>query len=55
MDDKEQDIIDVVDEFVDALDPPRVFSEAERLGITTDWLLVRIGEETKTRIWQEQE
>lgn len=46
----EQDILEVVDEFVDNLDPSRLESEAERLGITVEVLLERIVNEAKVRI-----
>jgi hypothetical protein len=47
----ENDIEEVVDEFVDALDVPHLESEAERLGITRDDLLARIMNEAKAR-WE---
>ena len=46
----EDDIIDVVDEFADALDPIRIDAEAERLGITAATLLDRIVTEAKARL-----
>jgi hypothetical protein len=51
--DREQEISEVVDEFADELDPIRIRSEAERLGITAESLLDRIVTETKTRIGDE--
>jgi hypothetical protein len=46
----EGDIVEVVDEFVDNLDPPQIASEAERLQITVDGLLDRIIHEVKARL-----
>jgi hypothetical protein len=46
----ENDIVEVVDEIVDDMDPTRVESEAERLGITTDNLIDRCVHEMKSRL-----
>lgn len=46
----EDDIVEVVDEFADALDPSRVEREAERLGLTVAELLDRIVTEVKARL-----
>lgn len=45
-----QDILQVVDEFADALDPDRILAEAERLGLTVAELLRRIVTEVEARI-----
>lgn len=50
MSNNEQDISEVVDEFVDELDPTRVEREVERLGLSTEELFDRIVVETKTRL-----
>jgi hypothetical protein len=44
------DIEDVVDEFVDTLDPESIEGESERLGITVDELLRLITIEVKARL-----
>lgn len=46
----ENDIVEVVDEIVDDIDPPNIKREAERLGISTDELLDRIVVEVKARL-----
>lgn len=46
----EDDVSEVVDEFTDELNPPRIESEADRLGISVDELLQRIVTEVKARI-----
>jgi hypothetical protein len=48
--DREQEIMDVVDEFADALNPPVVESEAERLGLTVEELLRRVVAEVQERL-----
>lgn len=47
-----QDQLEVVDEFVDNLDPSRIEDEAERLGMSPDALLDAIIKEARTRIDQ---
>lgn len=47
---REEDISEVVDEFVDTLDPLRLDREAERLEITRDDLIARVVNETKARL-----
>ena len=44
------DEVEVVDEFVYALNTPRLEAEAERLGLTAEQLLDRIVIEAKARI-----
>lgn len=46
----DDDIAEIVDEFVDELNPALLDSEAERLGLTVDALLHRILTEAKARI-----
>ena len=46
----DDDVVEIVDELVDELDPVRVEREAERLGLSVDELLARIVAETKDRI-----
>jgi hypothetical protein len=50
MTDQEQDVLEVVDELADDLDPPRVERRAEQLGLSVDELLGRVVAEVKTRI-----
>lgn len=47
---KQQDIIEVVDEFADAINPDRVLDEAERLGLTVEELMERVKVEVMTRV-----
>jgi hypothetical protein len=46
----ESDIIEVVDEIVDDMNPPRIESEAERLGLTPEELLARVTAEALSRL-----
>lgn len=46
----EQDVLEVVDEIADDVDPTRVEDAADRLGLTVDYLLGRVVSEVKTRI-----
>lgn len=46
----EEDIIEVVDEIADDIDPPRIEREANRLGITVEELLERVKKEILTRL-----
>lgn len=45
-----QEIIDVVDELADELNPPRVEREAERLEIPVRDLLLRVITEVEARL-----
>lgn len=49
MSQNQQDVLEVVDEFVDNLDPSRLESEADRLGLTVEALIDRIAVEAKAR------
>jgi hypothetical protein len=46
----ENDIVEVVDEIVDDVDPSRIEREAERLGISKDELMSRILNELRARL-----
>lgn len=46
----EQDISEVVDEFVDTLNVSRIEDEADRLEITSQGLIDRIANEAKMRV-----
>ena len=46
----EQDVLEVVDEITDDLDPNRIEDEAERLGIEPLALLDRVFTEAKARL-----
>ena len=46
----DDDIVEVVDEIVDDIDPMRIEREAKRLDITTGVLMDRIVTELKARI-----
>jgi hypothetical protein len=46
----EEDIVEVVDEIADDVDPPRIEREADRLGLTPDELLNRVVTEVMTRL-----
>jgi hypothetical protein len=46
----EQELIDVVDEIVDDLNPPRIESEAERLGVSITELMTRVVKELNARL-----
>lgn len=46
----DQDIAEVIDEFVDDLNISRLHNEAERLDISIEDLLIRILNEAKERI-----
>ena len=47
---RHQDLLEVVDEITDDLDPARIEQEAERYGLTTDELLGMVVTETRARI-----
>lgn len=46
----DNDIVEVVDEIVDDLDPMRLEREAHRLALTTEQLLKRVIAETRARL-----
>lgn len=46
----EQDLLEIVDEMADTLDPTRVEAEAERFGITPEDLIDRVAHELKSRL-----
>ena len=46
----DNDIVEIVDEIVDDIDPRTIEREAERLGLTTDELINRVVTELKSRI-----
>lgn len=46
----EDDIVEVVDEIADEVNPDRIDREARRLGISTDELLDRVVVEIKARL-----
>jgi len=47
---EQSEIAEVVDEIVDDLDPPRIEREADRFGMTTDQLIVRVIKELNDRL-----
>lgn len=46
----ENEITEVVDEIVDDMDPSRIESEAERLGLKAEDLLARVFAEARERV-----
>jgi len=46
----EQDVVDVVDEIVDDIDPSRFMREAAKLGLTVEELIGRVANELRARI-----
>jgi len=46
----DDDIVEVVDEIVDDIDPTRIESEAKRLNITVDVLMTRVIAELSARL-----